>query len=83
MYVTSISTILCMYGGYSCFLFLFYSCVCIQYMLQCMYDVFVFVVVQNKWTALMRASNAGHTAVVALLLHHGANVTVKDTVRNV
>ena len=52
-------------------------------MSQRMYDVYVFVVMQNKWTALMMASNAGHTAVVALLLQHGANVTVKDTVRNV
>ena len=62
--------------------YVLFCCVRVQYMSQRMYDVYVFVVVQNKWTALMRASNAGHTAVVALLLHHGANVTIKDMVSN-
>ena len=41
------------------------------------------VVIQDGWTALMRASAEGHTAVVELLLQHGADVNAKDEVRNV
>ena len=41
------------------------------------------VVIQNGYTALMRASEKGHTAVVELLLQHGADVNAKGEVRNV
>ncbi len=42
-----------------------------------------FVVIQDGWTALMRASREGHTAVVELLLQHGADLNVENIVRNV
>ena len=41
------------------------------------------VVIQDGDTALMLASCKGHTAVVELLLQHGADVNAKDDVRNV
>ena len=40
------------------------------------------VVIQDGDTALMRASREGHTAIVELLLQHGADVTAKNNVRN-
>ena len=41
------------------------------------------VVIQGGETALIYASGEGHTAVVELLLQHGADVNAKDNVRNV
>ena len=41
------------------------------------------VVTQDDWTALMFASDKSHTAVVELLLKHGADVHAKDEVNNV
>ena len=41
------------------------------------------VVIQNGKTALIEASRQGRTAVVELLLQHGADVNAKDEVNNV
>ena len=41
------------------------------------------VVIQWEETGLMKASMEGRTAVVELLLQHGADVNAKDKVRNV
>ena len=41
------------------------------------------VVIQDGRTALIWASMQGHTAVVELLLQHGADVNTKKKVRNV
>ena len=41
------------------------------------------VMIQDGATALMMASYEGHTAIVELLLQHGADVNAKATVRNV
>ena len=41
------------------------------------------VVIKRGRTALMLASYQAHTAVVELLLQHGADVNAKDEVRNV
>ena len=37
---------------------------------------------QSGWTALMKASDSGHTAVVQLLLSSGAQVDLRDWVRH-
>ena len=41
------------------------------------------VVLQSGGTALMEASKKGHTAVVELLLQHGADVHIQHNVRNI
>ena len=43
-------------------------------------DVFIFIIVQDKWTPLMMASQNGHVDVVNVLLQHGASVHLQNKV---
>ena len=42
-----------------------------------------FILSQDGWTALMLASDSGHTDVVKLLLSSGAQVDLQDKVRHI
>ena len=47
---------------------------------DCDCDVFFFIMVQNRWTPLMIASQNGHVDVVNVLLQHGSSVHLQNKV---
>ena len=55
-------------------------CVSEEHDCYCDCDVFIFIIVQNKWTPLMIASQNGHVDVVNVVLQHGASVHLQNKV---